>query len=112
MMIYSFGDIILVPFTFTDQSSRKKRPAVIVSSDNYNHTKPDLIIMAITSQMTFPLGLGEYQIVDFSSAGLLKPSVIKPIISTVEKTLIIRKLDQLKKTDCQQLKKIIFSILG
>ena len=36
MTDYNFGDIVLVPFPFTDQSTVKKRPAVIVSSDAYN----------------------------------------------------------------------------
>ncbi len=27
---YNFGDLILVPFPFTDQSATKRRPAVIV----------------------------------------------------------------------------------
>jgi mRNA interferase MazF len=30
---YSFGDIVLVPFPFTDQTASKKRPAVVVSAD-------------------------------------------------------------------------------
>ena len=33
---YSFGEIVLVPFPFTDQTGIKKRPAVIVSSAAYN----------------------------------------------------------------------------
>jgi mRNA interferase MazF len=48
MTTYSFGDIILVPFPFTDQSAAKKRPAVVVSSDIYNRQRPDIIIMAVT----------------------------------------------------------------
>jgi mRNA interferase MazF len=48
---YSFGDIVLVSFPFTDQSAAKKRPAVIISSPAYNDAQPDLIIMAVTSQM-------------------------------------------------------------
>jgi mRNA interferase MazF len=41
MTNYSYGDIVLVPFPFTDQSAIKKRPAVIVSSDTYNSKRPD-----------------------------------------------------------------------
>lgn len=28
---YNFGDIILVPFPYTDQTGQKQRPAVVVS---------------------------------------------------------------------------------
>ena len=33
---FSFGDVVLVPFPFTDQTGAKKRPAVVVSSSGYN----------------------------------------------------------------------------
>ncbi|MEO1592983.1 MAG: type II toxin-antitoxin system PemK/MazF family toxin, partial [Cyanobacteria bacterium J06632_22] len=49
-MTYDFGDIVLVPFPFTDQSSIKRRPGVIVSSDAYNQRHIDVILMAVTSQ--------------------------------------------------------------
>jgi len=57
MTDYSFGDIILVPFPFTDQSDVKKRPAVIASSDLYNQKRPDIIIMAITRAGLSPLSI-------------------------------------------------------
>jgi len=50
MTDYKFGDIVLVPFPFTDQSTSKKRPAVIISSNTYNQKRPDIVIMAVTSQ--------------------------------------------------------------
>lgn len=38
MTSYKFGDVVLVPFPFTDQSASKKRPAVVVSSSAYHAT--------------------------------------------------------------------------
>ena len=112
MTTYNFGDILLVPFPFTDQTSSKKRPAVIISSNAYNQKKPDLIIMAITSQISSSLTFGELHIIDLSAAGLIKASVIKPVISTIEKSLVIRKLGQLQDSDCQNLKNLIKTILS
>jgi mRNA interferase MazF len=112
MTNYSFGDVLLVPFPFTDQSSIKKRPTVIISSNSYNSQKPDLIIMAITSQFNSSINFGEIVITDFAIAGLLKSSVIKPVITTIEKSLVIRKLGKLKKSDCQNLQQLIKLIIG
>ena len=44
MTSFECGDVILVPFPFTDQSNRKQRPAIIVSTSAYNTERPDLII--------------------------------------------------------------------
>jgi len=43
---YSFGDIVLVPFPFTDQTGIKKRPAVIVSSAAYHVARRDVVKFA------------------------------------------------------------------
>ena len=49
---YSFGDIVLVPFPFTDQSATKRRPAAAVSNERYNRERLGLVIMAVTSHST------------------------------------------------------------
>jgi hypothetical protein len=67
----SFGDILLVPFPFTDASTTKKRPAVVVSSATYNAQRPDLVLMPITSRIRPALGLGEVLVGDWKGAGLL-----------------------------------------
>ncbi len=43
MMIYKQGSIILIPFPFSDQKITKKRPAVIVSSNEYNSIYFDVV---------------------------------------------------------------------
>jgi mRNA-degrading endonuclease toxin of MazEF toxin-antitoxin module len=50
-MRYQFGDVVLVPFPFTDQSTTKQRPGVIVSSAAYHEARRNLILMAVTSQV-------------------------------------------------------------
>jgi len=86
MTTYKLGDIILVPFPFTDQTSTKKRPAVVISSEKYNSSRPDLIIMAITSRLYQMDKLGEKLVANWQVAGLIKPSVFN-LFSPPLKTL-------------------------
>ncbi len=58
-MPFEFGDVVLVPFPFTNQAASKKRPAIVVSNGNYNRTKPDVVVMAVTSQFRPSPTLGE-----------------------------------------------------
>jgi mRNA interferase MazF len=109
---YAFGDIVLVPFPFTDQSTTKRRPAVVVSSQAYNRERPDLILMAVTSQIRPAAGVGEVSVRDWQAAGLLKPSAIKPVLTTVERGLVIRRLGQLTDQDREALKHAIQAIVG
>jgi mRNA interferase MazF len=91
MTIYEFGDVVLVPFPFTNQTTQKKRPAVVVSSNSYNQLRPDVILIAVTSQISSQTQIGETMVGNWSSAGLIKPSAIKPVLTTLEKALIIKK---------------------
>jgi mRNA interferase MazF len=80
-MPYDFGAIVLVPFPFTDQSASKRRPAVVVSNRAYNNARPDVVVMAVTSQFRPAVSLGEVWLKEWQLAGLLKPSVIKPVFA-------------------------------
>jgi len=44
------GDIVLVPVPFTDLSSKKRRPVIVISNNDYNRTARDMIVVAMTSQ--------------------------------------------------------------
>ena len=107
-----FGDVVLVPFPFTDQTATKKRPAVVVSSNQYNNARPDVILMAITSHMSGYSRIGEVVVAGWQIAGLLKASTIKPIVTTIEKSLVIRKLGQLEEHDTLALKDVLKIVLG
>lgn len=111
-MVHSFGDVVLVPFPFTDQSGTKKRPAVIVSSSRYNDSRRDLVIMAITSQVRMPLGFGEAMLADWQASGLIKPSVMKPVFTTIEQGLVVRILGKLSEVDLRMLREAMTQSIG
>ena len=50
-MMYKQGDILLIPIPFTDLTSTKKRPVLVLSNDNYNYKTDDIIVAAITSNI-------------------------------------------------------------
>jgi len=55
--------------------------------------------MAITSQVTVSPVFGEVVVSDWQKAGLLSYAVNKPIITTLEKKLVIKKLGRLVDQD-------------
>jgi mRNA interferase MazF len=111
-MDHAFGDVVLVPFPFTDQSGTKKRPAVIVSSSGYNASRRDLVIMAITSQVRQPPGFGEALVAGWQAAGLIKPSVLKPVFTTIEQGLVIRTMGKFTAADLLTLREAITQAIG
>ena len=104
---FEFGQIVLVRFPFTDQFGSKQRPAVIISSQIYNQERPDVILMALTSQIHQKSGFGEAVVQSWQSAGLLNPSIIKPVVFTAEKSIVKKTLGRLNQRDQVNLLKII-----
>ena len=90
---YKQGDVVLVPFPFTDLSTTKQRPALVVSSDALNTTREDVIVVAITSQIPTNLASDELSIPasDLKSCGLPKASIVRlGKVVTLHQQLIVK----------------------
>jgi len=70
-----------------------------------------VIIMAITSQIRPDRTFQDVFLEDWQGAGLLRSSAIKPVITTIEQKLVIRKLGQLQSTDRQSLRALLHHLL-
>ena len=112
MTSYKFGDVVLVPFPFTDQSSSKRRPAVVISSAAYHADHINLILMGISSQVGGVPRAGEVVITDWQQAGLIGPSVVKAVMTTIESKLVIRKLGTLAEADRDRVEQAMRVILA
>jgi mRNA interferase MazF len=99
------GDIVLVPFPFTDFSQSKLRPAIVLWT---NPTSADVTLCFITSQNVRILNEGEFTLDqsdrEFQGTGLKVASKVRVTrIVTIERGLIMRRLGQLGIEQLQQL---------
>jgi mRNA interferase MazF len=66
-IMYKQGEILLIPIPFSDLTSSKKRPVLVLSNSQYNSRTKDIVVAAITSN----LETKEYSI-EFTSDDLVE----------------------------------------
>lgn len=108
MIHYNKWDIILVPFPFTNLKTTKKRPALIISPEEYNN-KLDVVIAFITSKLDLEYRLGDYKIEDWTNANLPKPSMIRMKFATIDKSIIVKRLGRLSEKDQNNFKELLIN---
>lgn len=100
------GDIVLIGFVFSDDSGKKLRPAVIISSEDYHRARQEVVVAAITSNVKRRL-FGDHRITDWRGAGLLFPSLVTGIVRTVKRTIIDRKLGSMLRPDMEAVDRVL-----
>jgi mRNA interferase MazF len=95
-MAFSAGDVVLVPFPYRDRLAERARPAVVVSTDEYNQGG-DLVIAAITSHP--PRSTSDYGLSDWSGAGLKMASSVRMLLATVASSRILLHVGHLADRD-------------
>jgi mRNA interferase MazF len=108
MPSYSKHDVILVRYPFSDLSSSKVRPAVVVSP---SHPSQDILITPLTSK-TGSLLAGEFVLSEWAVAGLNVATAVKRGVYTVHGSLVIKAIGQLAKVDAEQLEQSLRDWLG
>ena len=95
MTVCRRGDVVLIPFPFTDLSTFKQRPALVLSSDEFNAGSQDVITAAITSHLSHHALAGDFTLreQDLRAGGLPRASTVRlGKIVTLDKRLIRKKL--------------------
>ena len=99
MPSYSKLEIVLVSYPFSDLTSAKVRPAVVV---NAAHISQDLFVVALTSK-TSSLLAGEFILNEWKKSGLNVETAIKRGIYTIKEMLVRKCIGKLEDTDAKQL---------
>ena len=110
--MYNQGDILLIPIPFTDLSSSKRRPVLVISNSQYNEKTEDIIVAAITSNIEEK----DYSIV-FKNSDMLEGNikvdscVRADKIYTLSKTIVVKKFGRVKKQVIDKVKEKIVYLL-
>ena len=105
------GEIVLVPFPFTNLKASKKRPVLITSRTDYNRRSIDFISCGITSNIK---DVNYSVLIDnknLEKGYLSKPSRIKVnTIFTLEKSIVIRSFGKVKEEVMKRVKEEFFKL--
>ncbi len=105
-------DIILIPIPFTDLTSQKKRPAVIISNDSYNETHEDIVVVALTSNIEprdFSLMLTGN---DLEEGTLKVTSMIRvDKIYTLNKSIVLKTFGKVKPDILSRIKDSLLNLI-
>ena len=105
------GDVVLVPFPFSDLTAVKRRPALVVSTQAYNETTGDTIIAQITSKVKSPPRPGDHLLKRWRDAGLPLPSLVRAKLATLHSSLFIRTLGHMSADEMTHIDSGIAEVL-
>jgi mRNA interferase MazF len=101
-MAFRRGDVVLIPFPYTDLSASKTRPAVVVSSEIYHTARSEVLLAYVSSQVSRANATIDYVLVDWAAAGLLKPSFVRPKLAAIEPELVAHRVGALSSQDLSE----------
>lgn len=104
-----FGAIVLTDFPFTDLTAAKRRPALVISTDNDRRT--DVVVAYITSVPRN--GPNAVPIAPTAGTGLKAPSSVRfDKIATIDKSIIAGRVGDADPAWLRDAQKIFFGVFG
>ena len=95
-------DLVLVPFPFTDRSTSKRRPALVLSNTGYNE-ETGQVICAMVTKGARSSWTSDVEINEWASAGLPVPSKVRLKLFTLDQRIVLKRLGRLEASDAEKL---------
>lgn len=95
---FSPGDVVIVPFPFTEREAAKRRPALVCSASDFNARSKHVVLAMITTS-TAAAWPGDVRIKDLKVAGLPRDSTVRWKLFTLDASLILRRAGALGDAD-------------
>jgi len=110
--MYRQGDILLIPIPFSDLTSNKKRPVLVLSNDDYNSRTEDIIVAAITSNLSVKDYIVMLTNSDLDKGTLKVDSCVRADkIYTLSQSIAISKFGAVKKNIIDAVKEKLYELI-
>jgi len=102
------GEILLIPIPFTDLSSQKRRPVIVVSNNAYNQKTADIVVVAMTSNpapadYSFPITSS-----DLDKGALNRPGKVRvDKIYTLSQSIVVRTFGRVNETTLERIRQTL-----
>ena len=107
------GDMLLIPIPFTDLSSQKRRPVIVISNDQFNRKTSDIVVVAMTSnpQVTeYSLSITSSDLV---AGALNRPGKIRvDRIYTLSQAIIARTFGQVDDRTLNRIRRRLVNLVA
>jgi mRNA interferase MazF len=102
------GDVVVLPFPFSDLTTAKRRPALVVAALGGN----DVILCQITSQARTDTSAVRLLATDFTSGSLRQVSMVRPDrLFTADSTIVLYRAGTLRPAKVAEVIDAIIKIL-
>jgi mRNA interferase MazF len=111
-IVFNQGDILIVPFPFSDLTSIRQRPVLVLSKKEYNEKCEDIITCGITSNLKD--NIYSVLIEDFNlSEGKIpiKSRIKADKLFTLNKSIVIKKLARINKDTFDKVRRELLNLI-
>lgn len=106
-------DIVLIPIPFSDLTSIKRRPVIVLSNDRHNQRSEDVLVTAMTSKLTRVPYSVRVKPADLSEGTLKKESLIRADkIYTLSRAIIAKRFGRINESTFQKVLGQLDVLLG
>jgi mRNA interferase MazF len=106
-------DILLIPIPFTDLTSQRRRPVVVISNDEYNCRTDDVVVVAMTSNLRPADYSFTITSADLAVGTLQRPSRVRvDKIYTLAQSIVVKRFGQANEATFDRIRQFLSELVA
>lgn len=104
-------DLVLIPIPFTDLTSQKRRPVIVISNDAYHRLHGDVVVVAMTSNPTQTPYSFTLNSNDLVTGSLNRPGTVRvDKLYTLASSLIVKTFAQVNDATLNRIRALLMEL--